>query len=140
MPSGVQSQGTKFAYSDGGSPSLFINIGNVTGVDGLGGGSASVIDVSNLDSVMKEKLMGLPDEGQISVPLNLDPDNASHIAMRNARLNRTRLEFRVTFVDAAPGATAVFFAYVLMFKVGIAVNKQLTADMTLEVDGAIAWN
>jgi hypothetical protein len=140
MPSGVRSQGTKFAYSDGGSPSLFVNLGNVTGGDGLGGGSAAVIDISNLDSVMKEKLMGLPDEGEMQVNLNLDPDNAGHVVMRNARRLQTRMEFRVTFVDTAPATTAVFYGYVKTFKVGFGLNKQLTCDMSIEIDGEVVWN
>lgn len=137
MPSAIKSQGTKLAYSIG-SPTTFVDLGNIVDVDGIGGGSAAVIDTSNLDSVAKEKLPGLPDEGQATVKLNLDPGNAGHVAMRNARLNQTRLEFRVTLVDTA-ATKALFFGYVLAVKVSVGVNKQVMADMTIEIDGLVTW-
>ena len=138
MVKAVESQGVKLAYSDGSSPSSFTNIGNITDFQGPGG-QAAVIDVSNLDSIMREKLMGLPDEGQFSFNVNLDPDNASHQALRNARANRTRLEFRLTLTDATP-ATGVFFAYVLSFNLSGGVDQAVKAAITLEIDGAVAWN
>jgi len=137
--SGVSSQGTRIAYSDGGSPSSFTNIGKVTTINDFGGGATPVNDVSDLDSVFKEKLMGLPDEGQVSLNLNLDPDNATHIALRTARRNRTRLEFKVTLTDATP-SIGQFFAYVLTFKHSISVGTQLKADLTLEIDGEVTWS
>ena len=137
MAKAIESQGTKLAYSIG-SPTEFTNIGNITSISGLGGGSAPVIDASNLDSTFKEKLMGLPDEGQISVSLNLDPDNATHQAMRTARTNRTRVEFKVTLTDTSP-ATGIFYGYVLMFRHDIAVGSQVKGALTIEVDGQVTW-
>jgi hypothetical protein len=102
MPKAIESQGSRIAYSDGGSPSSFTSLGNITGISDLGGGSAPVNDVSNLDSIFREKMMGLPDEGQVTLTLNPDPDNTGHIALRSARKTRTRLEFRCT--GAARGA------------------------------------
>lgn len=139
MAKAIESQGVKIAYSDGGSPTSYSNIGNIVGFDGLGGGSAAVIDVSNLDSTMKEKLIGLGDEGQLGLDINWDPDNVTHIALRAARLTRTRLEFRVTLSDATP-ATAVFFGYVMTCAVSGAVNQAVKGKLTIEIDGAVAWN
>lgn len=132
----IESQGITVKYSVG-SPTTFASIANVTGFSGPGG-SASVIDVTNLSSTAKEKLMGLPDEGQFTIDINLDPDDASHVALRGARAARTRTEFQITFTDSTP-ATATFFGYVLGFAVSAAVDQAVKVSMTIEIDGAVAW-
>lgn len=134
MAKAIQSQGIVIKYSVG-SPTLFAAVGNITGFGGPGG-SASVIDVSNLDSTAHEKLMGLPDEGQFTLALNYDPDNTAHIDLRNARKSRTRCEFQVTLTDAV--ATVLTFAgYVLGFALAGAVDQQVKASLTIEIDGPV---
>lgn len=133
----IESQGVVLAYSVAGSPSAFSNIANVVGFQGPGG-SASVIDVTNLSSVAKEKLMGLPDEGQFTLDLNLDPDDSSHQALRNARSARTRTEFKITLSDTTP-STAVFYGYVLGFQITGRVDDAVKAAVTIEIDGAVSW-
>lgn len=137
MPTSIESQGTKIAYSLGGSPSEFSDIGNIQSFSGPGG-SASVIDVSNLDSTFREKRMGLPDEGQFTLELNLDPDNTSHLALKNARRDRTRLEFRINLTDSTPTKIG-FFGYVLNFQLSGGVDQVDKAAITIEIDGATFW-
>lgn len=138
MVKAVESQGVKFAVSDGGSPSAFSNVGNITGIKGPGG-SANVIDITNLDSVAREKLMGVPDEGQITLDINLDPDNTQHQQLRTARANRTRLEGRITLTDSTP-AVGQFYFYVLGYAHDIHVDNPIKVSVTLEVDGPVTWN
>ena len=135
MPKAIESQGVKM-YVSTGSPTSFSAVGNVTGIKGPGG-SASVIDVTNLDSAAKEKLMGLPDEGQITVELNYDPDNAQHAVLRNARRNRTLCEFKIQLTDAT-NTNLTFFGYVLGFALDVGVDQAVKASMTIEVDGTVA--
>jgi hypothetical protein len=120
-----------------GSPTSFANIGNITDFSGPGG-QASVIDISNLDSTMREKMMGLPDEGQVSFNVNLDPDNTSHNTLRTARAARTRAEFRITLTDATP-TTLTFFGYVLGFVLSGGVDAAVKAAITIEIDGVVTW-
>ena len=135
MPTAIESQGCVISYTVG-SPTNMQAIGNVVSFSGPGG-SASVIDVTNLDSTAKEKRMGLPDEGQFTMELNYDPDNTAHIALRNARKSRTRVEFRLTLTDT--GATSlVFFGYVLGFAIQGGVDAVVKASLTIEIDGAVA--
>ena len=136
MPSAIESQGVTLQYSTG-SPTSFSNIANVTGFSGPGG-AASVIDITNLSSTAKEKLMGLPDEGQFTLDLNFDPDAASHIALRANRAARTRTEFKINFTDATP-TTATFFGYVLGFQINGATDAAIKCSVTIEIDGAVAW-
>lgn len=137
MPTSIESQGTTIQYSDGGSPSSFSSIGNIVSFTGPGG-SASVIDVSNLDSTFREKRMGLPDEGQFTLEVNLDPDNTSHLALKNARRDRTRLEFRINLTDSTSTKIG-FFGYVLNFTISGGVDQVDKASITIEIDGATFW-
>ena len=134
MAKAIESQGVVIKVSTG-SPSEFVAIGNVTSIKGPGG-SASVIDVTNLDSSAKEKLMGLPDEGQITLDINYDPDNATHTTLRAARRARTRCEFNITLTDTT-NTVLTFFAYVLGFAMDVAVDQAVKVSVTLEVDGAV---
>jgi len=137
MAKAIESQGITVQVSTG-SPTAFGNIANVVGFSGPGG-SASVIDVTNLLSTAKEKLMGLPDEGQFTLDINFDPDAASHVELRDARAARTRIEFKINFTDAAP-ASARFFGYVLGFPVAGAVDQAVKVSVTIEIDGAVIWS
>lgn len=135
MPTAIESQGCIIYYTVG-SPTNMQAIGNVVSFNGPGG-SATVIDVTNLDSTAKEKRMGLPDEGQFTLELNYDPDNTSHIGLRNARKSRTRTEFKLTLTDT--GATSLtFFGYVLGFAIQGGVDAIVKASLTIEIDGAVA--
>jgi hypothetical protein len=133
----IASQGSKLYYSDGGSPTSFSQVMNVTNIRGLGGGQAPINDTSNLDSTFKEKLMGLPDEGQIQADINLDPDDASHQALQTARKNRTRLEFKITLTDTTP-TIYQFYGYVMALGVDIAVGQQVKAGLVIEIDGEVS--
>lgn len=133
----IESQGSKLYYSDGGSPTSFSQVRNVANIRGLGGAQAPVIDVSNLDSTFKEKLIGLPDEGQITADVNLDPDDASHQALQTARKNRTRLEFKITLTDTTP-TTYQFYGYVKAFGVDISTGQQVKANLVIEIDGEVS--
>lgn len=136
MAKALESQGVVISYSLGISPSNFLPIGNVTGFSGPGG-SASVIDATNLASTAKEKLMGLPDEGQFTIALNYDPDNASHVALRTARKARSLVEFKIALTDATP-TNLTFFGYVLGFQIKGQIDDKITADLTIEIDGPVS--
>jgi hypothetical protein len=133
----LESQGATLAISVGTSPTSFTTIANVIDISGPGG-SASVIDITNLASVAREKRMGLPDEGQVTFNVQLDPDNATHQAVRDARKNRTECQFRITLTDSTP-TTLIFNGFVLNFSVSLAVDDVVKASITIEVNGAVAW-
>ena len=81
----LKSEGTTVEVQEsGGSWSALC----VTDLSGLGGGQASVIDLTTLCSEAKEKAMGLPDEGQISLSVFYDPANSAHARMLYLRENQ----------------------------------------------------
>ena len=136
MAKAIESQGITLQVSEG-SPTLFQTIANVIGFSGPGG-SASVIDITNLSSTAKEKLMGLPDEGQFTLDLNFDPDAASHIRMRDARVARQKMSFKINFTDVTP-SSCVFDGYVLSMQYSGAVDAAVKAAVTIEIDGPVIW-
>jgi hypothetical protein len=136
MAVALEAQGVKLAVSSG-SPSSFSNIGNITDFTGPGG-QAGVIDVSNLDSTFREKMMSLPDEGQFTFNVNWDPDIATHQTLRSSRANRTRTEFKITLTDIVP-TVGTFFGYVLGLQLSGGVGAVIKAAITVEIDGAVAW-
>ena len=137
MPSAIRSQGTTFQITDGGSPSVFVTVPNITDFSGPGG-QASVIDTSNLSSVRREKLPGLADDGQLGLTLNWDPDNAGHQQLLTLRDAGTRAECKITLADTTP-KVGTFFGYVLGVVLSGGVDQALKAAVTIEIDGAITW-
>lgn len=131
----IEAQGIVIARGDGATPEVFTTIPGVKSFSGPGG-SASVIDVTDLQSTGKEKRMGLQDEGQITLDINYTPDNAVHQALRSDRAARTLRNFKLTFTD--DGNTVWdFAAFVTGFTVQGGVDAVVGASVTLEISGSI---
>lgn len=132
----IASQGVVFARADGaGGYTPIAEITDFTGPDG----QASVIDVSSLDHGFKQKLMGMADEGQVSLSVNLVPGDAGQQGLRNDRIAKTRQSFQMVLTDADK-TTLTFDAYVLGFSVKGSTDERVTADVTLEITGQVVWS
>jgi hypothetical protein len=134
---GIVTRGATLHINVDGSPTNFQKVANITDFQGPGG-QGTVIDASNLDSVAREKLMGLFDEGQFSCNVNLDPDDTVHKAVRTARRNKTLCEFKLTLTDTSP-TIGYFFGYVTGFSHAGGVDALLKAAVTIEIDGEVNW-
>lgn len=131
----IEAQGMQLQIGDGATPEVFAKISEIKTFSGPGG-SASVIDVSSLDSLSREKRMGLGDEGQLQFTINYVPTDAQHAALRAARASREQTNFRLIFTDA--GATQWdFAAFVTGFSVSGGVDAVVEAQVTLEITGTI---
>lgn len=131
----IEAQGMQLQIGDGATPEVFAKISEIKTFSGPGG-SASVIDVSSLDSLSREKRMGLADEGQLQFTINYVPTDAQHAALRAARASRKQTNFRLIFTDT--GATQWdFAAFVTGFSVSGSVDAAVEAQVTLEITGAI---
>ena len=133
----LESQGTVLKVGNDASPEVFTAIGEIKEIGGPSG-SAPVIDVSNLSSTKREKIMGLPDEGQVSMSLNYDPDDVQQTALRTARTNRTAKNFKIETSDS-PVDTISFVAYVLEFSLGFAVDEVVSLAITLEITNEVTF-
>jgi hypothetical protein len=131
----IQSQGTSLTVGDGASPEVFNAVGQIVNIDGPTG-SAPVIDVSNLASTAREKNMGLPDEGQITLSLQYDPDDTGQTRLKTLRTNRTAGNFKINMSDS-PATVLSFSGYVLEFSRSFNIDEVVMGSATIEIDGAV---
>lgn len=102
------------------------------------GGSASVIDVTTLESAAKEKRMGLADEGQFKIGFNFVPGDAGQKYLRDKRAALARVNFELTFTDATP-TIATFDGFVLEFSVSGGVDDKISGSATIEITGPVIY-
>jgi predicted secreted protein len=130
----IKAQGTELQLGSG-SPLTYVTIAEINSFNGPGG-SVSVIDVTDLASMAKEKLAGLNDNGQLSFECNFIPTNTQHAALREAKENGTTISVKIVFTDT--GATEwTFNAIVTGLAVSGAVDGVVKASVTLEISGEI---
>lgn len=133
----IATQGTLLKRGDGGGPEVFTAIGEVADISGPGG-TANIIDATHLASTFREKVMGLPDEGQITFTLNYVPGDAQQQGLKTDRANRTLRNFQLVLTDAG-NETGSFAAYVIGFNLNIQAEDIVRASVTLEITGAVTW-
>lgn len=116
-----------------------VRLTGITNVSGPGG-AAAVIDVSDLDSTAKEKLMGLPDEGQVTLTVNWGTPNATLVqrVMIADRKSRTKRAWGICFPDPT-SSLATGEGYCTGFSVSGSVDAKVEANITVEITGPITW-
>jgi len=136
----IEAQGTKLFWSTAtaASTSSSALIGEVTDFTGPGG-SAGVIDITNLQSTAKEKLIGLRDEGQLSMTLNFSATDVAQMNLRTDRAARTKKRVTMKFVDTNT-CIAVFKGYCLSYSISGAVDNKITANAVVEITGAVTYS
>jgi hypothetical protein len=125
------------AYASGGTftPQAWTPVKNVKTYTGMDG-SAAVIDVSNLDSTAKEKRMGLQDEGQFSMDLDLDSTDAGQIALLAARTAQSVKQFKLVLPN---GATATFSGFCKKITAAGGVDQVMKRTVDIEITGPVTW-
>lgn len=134
----ITAQGTTISVSsDGGT--TYNAISEVNNFSGIGGGSASVIDVTSFASTAKEKRMGLKDEGQVKLDMKMDPTNAGQSALKSARNAQTEVTIKVELDNSlgVNGTTWTFNGYVLTFEQSGGVDAVVDVSTSIEITGAI---
>lgn len=135
----IKSQGSQLLVGDGGDPTETFNaIGELVSVSGLGGGSPTEIDTTSLASTGKEFILGLKDEGEITITLNLDTADTQQTFLRTSRDSATVRNFRFDLADTA-NTQISFAALVKTFQIGAAVDDKITLEIALRVTGAAVW-
>ena len=139
-----EAQGTEFFWSSDTAASTAAArlVGEVTDFSGPGG-QASIIDVTHLNSTAKEKLVGLRDEGQVSMSLNLSFSDAGQIALRADRATRSRRKCVIKFNDNTTDAAktkAIFDGYCMGFSITGAVDNKVSANAVIEITGAVTYS
>lgn len=147
----VRTQGTRlYACLAGGT--TVATLGNV-GDLGEFGGQSDDIDVTNLDSTAKEFLTGLPDNGELTLQLNLNPQDANHQDLMAKNGNGVRYPFLIGLSDGTTPPTALggalvppaasartsfaFSASIKSFRFGAKTNDAIRVTVVLRISGAI---
>lgn len=118
------------------TPQTFSKVGGVTDFT-PDGGTASVIDITELDSDAKEKRQGLQDFGNYSLSYHADDTDAGQLALIAARASQSTVVFKTVY----PGSFKVraFFGFVQKISEPVAgVDKTLNGSATIVVSGAIS--
>jgi hypothetical protein len=131
--SAISFQGTQFQIGTEISPTSYVTLGEVTGIDGPGG-QAKVIDATHSRSTAIEKLMGLPDEGQINFNVNYLSGDAGQDAFLAARASQQIRDYKITFVN---GEILQFQGYAIGHKINGQVNDKIAATLTVEITGPV---
>lgn len=126
------SKGTKLKIKSG---ATFINIAELKDFSGIGGGAASVLDASSLDSPAKEKLLGLMDEGSPKFTFNHVPADAGQVALKTARAAGTLSDFQL--VLGGTTKTYSFQAFVLTNEITGGVDTITELATGVEISGAV---
>lgn len=126
---------TGLAYTSGGTatPVAFTNIANLKDFSGFDG-SASELEVTNLDSVAKEFKLGLTDPGAFSINIDYDSANAGHIALRARQVSGVLCNFKLTL----PNATVITFTgFIKKFSLAGGVDAIAKTSVDIRISGAI---
>lgn len=115
------------------TPNTYSNIGNIKTFNGPDG-SANEIETSNLDSVAKEIMMGLPDSGTVSLETDSDDANAGQAAAFAAWQNRT---LKAMKINLSTGKVLSFSAYVKKFARTGGVDAPHKSGIDLRITGAV---
>ena len=129
----VEAQGTILRVKNTATPAVFVMIGEIKNFSGPGG-SASVIDVSTLQSQRREKRMGLPDEGQLTFSGNRVFTDAGQQVFRAARSARRKAEFELEYPD---GTVDSFEGFALEFSTQGGVDGVIEFSATIEITGEV---
>jgi hypothetical protein len=125
------------AYVSGGLASLqtMVAVGSVTNLTGFDG-TASEIDVTNLQSTAKEFLVGLQDFGNVTMSIWLVTDTGQ-LRLRTIKTTAAVSAFTVGLSD---GTVAAFAALVKQFSFDAGgPDSAVKGNVTLRVTGAPAW-
>ena len=133
----LKSQGAGIFIGDGSSPQTYTEIPKVTSISGPTG-SAAVIPITSLDSTAGEKIMGLPDEGQVTLSMGFQGEtgNVTQVLLRTLRNSQTLTAFEIRLSDS-PETRYAFDAYITNWELDVGVDSVTTVSVTLEITGSV---
>ena len=130
---------TKGAATGGGTILTIdsVEIGEVVSLPNAGGGETGQIDVTHLRSEAKEYLADLPDNGELTMTVNLVPGDEGQRSVYAARLAQTTHTFTLTF-PATPPLILTMQGTVTQFALTASQSEAVRANISVRVSGAIA--
>ena len=146
----LESHGVQFFWSTatGGTcaTSATLAVGEINSFTGPAGGAA-IIDITHLRSTAKEKLQGLPDEGNFTIECNLTTlftaATGAVGGLRRNRLERKMGSFKLKTSTAVVGGDPVKVAgvgYATTLTPSGSVDDKLSLSITIEITGKTTWS
>jgi len=140
-----ESQGIPFYWSTTTSNTT-LDAGRVGDLIGFSGPSqsANVIDITNLDSTAKEKLVGVYDGGQITLNLNWAASHATYLGqlkLQECLRARTKGCFLIELggtAAASTGKTVIGKGYVTGLNITGSVDNKVAGDVTIAITGGVS--
>lgn len=107
-------------------------------------GSANVIDVTSFDSTAKEKMIGIRDEGQVTMECLLSSSATDiHSKVRDDRATRRKGVWQIKMTDGSTidgyPTMVDYDAYVTGFSIQGGVDNVVRASITQELTSACKW-
>lgn len=130
----VVSKGTKFKRGDGESNEVFTALSEINSLT-MPSRTRAPIDVTDLDSTIKEFVMGMRDSGQVTVNMNFT--RAAYLQMNTDFESDTAVNYQIVFPDT--GETTIDFAgYVQELGGDVpGPDEKITVPVTIKVTGDI---
>ena len=118
------------------STRTWIKVGNIHDFNGFDG-TASEIDVTNLDSTAMEYRPGLQDFGQFTFNIDPAPADPGHLALLAAKASQAVKSFKLTYPNAAIRA---FHGFVKKFPETGGVNAVVKGSVDIRVTGSVSYS
>lgn len=150
MSGEIRTQGSEIWMLDATqSPGALVKIGNVVEYGDFGP-QADDIDTTNLESTAKEKMSGLPDNGDATLNINF-ADIESHRLLLDVCGTGERFYFLIGYSDGTADPTTdgdtitapasrtcdLFYASVKSFRKSVKTNDAIRATVALAISGSI---
>ncbi|RSK77857.1 hypothetical protein EJ774_21105 [Pandoraea apista] len=132
----ISAQGSKFfinTAAEGAAQPTWTKVKNVKSYSGFDG-SATEIDVTDLDSEAKEKRLGLMDNGSFSIEVNVNMADPGQAAMKAAQKASSLKSFKLEYPD---GSADTFDASVKSFPISGSTDAVITSTISLTISGAV---
>lgn len=129
--------------ADTGSPGGWLRVGGVSAINDLRSGTSTEIDVSDLQSLSKEYLLGLNDPGSANATVFYDPADPGQIQLETLRetsaINGFRVGVRNPLSGGSPTGYTVFSfsAFVQSFPFSVGVDAAVSGTVTMRISGPI---
>ena len=141
MAKAINSQGSTIGHDAGNSPHTYALLENVKSITGPQG-TAALVDVSNLSSVAKEYIPGLPDSGQVQIVCQFVAGvvQLDMLRMFNANADAEAFEIKIPVTSARlTFYTFNFHAIVLKWDMAEAVDAAVVLNITLQTTGGVTY-
>ena len=132
----ISAQGSSIAINTAESgEAVWTKIKNVISFTGFDG-SASEIDVTDLESTAKEFRLGLQDHGKFAFEMHIDRTDAGQLALEAARKSGKVVQLKLTLPNAE---AATFSALVKSTPISGGIDAVLKGSVETRVTGDIEW-